>query len=89
MDGESLDITQDKLNRLKELFPEVFTEDGVDWEKLKAALGEDINFSNERYVLNGRASPMPSGHCRRAQQPLWLPTGKSRRHRPYFSYGRS
>ncbi|HDH13478.1 MAG TPA: site-specific DNA-methyltransferase [Nitrospirae bacterium] len=52
MDGKSLDITQDKLNRLRELFPEVFTEDRVDWEKLKAALGEDINFSNERYVLN-------------------------------------
>ncbi len=52
MNGKSLDITQDKLNRLKELFPEVFTEDRVDWEKLKAALGEDINFSNERYVLN-------------------------------------
>ncbi len=44
MDGKSLDIKQDKLNRLKELFPEVFSEDRVDWEKLKAALGEDINF---------------------------------------------
>ncbi|GBE01987.1 hypothetical protein BMS3Bbin06_01898 [bacterium BMS3Bbin06] len=30
----------------------VDTEDRVDWEKLKATLGEDINFSNERYVLN-------------------------------------
>ncbi|HDZ61907.1 MAG TPA: site-specific DNA-methyltransferase, partial [Nitrospirae bacterium] len=52
MDGKSLDIKQDKLEKLKELFPEVFTEDKVDWEKLKATLGEDINFSNERYVLN-------------------------------------
>ncbi len=52
MDGKSSDIKQDKLDKLKELFPEVFTEDRVDWEKLKAALGEDINFSNERYVLN-------------------------------------
>ncbi|MEE8329192.1 MAG: hypothetical protein V3R54_04600 [Thermodesulfovibrionia bacterium] len=52
MDGKSLDITHDKLNRLKELFPEAFSEDKVDWEKLKAVLGEDINFSNERYVLN-------------------------------------
>ncbi len=34
MNGNSLDITQDKLHRLKELFPEVFTEDMVDWEKL-------------------------------------------------------
>ena len=40
MDGKSLDITQDKLNRLRELFPDVFSEDRVDWEKLKAALGE-------------------------------------------------
>ena len=30
----------------------VDTEDRVDWEKLKATLGENINFSNERYVLN-------------------------------------
>jgi adenine-specific DNA-methyltransferase len=52
MDGKSLDIKQNKLEKLKELFPEVFTEDRVDWEKLKATLGEDINFSNERYVLN-------------------------------------
>jgi len=36
MDGKSLDITQDKLNRLKELFPEAFSEEKVDWEKLKA-----------------------------------------------------
>ncbi|MCH7400416.1 site-specific DNA-methyltransferase [Belliella kenyensis] len=32
--------------------PEVFSEGRIDWEKLKATLGEHINFSNERYVLN-------------------------------------
>ncbi len=32
--------------------PEVFDEGKIDWEKLKATLGENINFSNERYVLN-------------------------------------
>ena len=37
---------------LLSLMPEVFDEGKVDWEKLQAALGEDINFSNERYVLN-------------------------------------
>ena len=52
MNGESLDIKQTRLRRLKELFPEVFTENQVDWEKLKAAFSEDINFANERYVLN-------------------------------------
>jgi adenine-specific DNA-methyltransferase len=40
------------LNNLKELMPEIFLEGKVDWERLKATLGEDINFSNERYVLN-------------------------------------
>ncbi len=52
MDGESIDMKQAKLQKLKELFPELFTEDQLDWEKLKAAFGDDINFANERYVLN-------------------------------------
>ncbi|MBP8994677.1 MAG: site-specific DNA-methyltransferase [Bacteroidales bacterium] len=52
MDGKSLPITEDKQNALRQLFPEVFSEGKIDWEKLKATLGEDITFSNERYVLN-------------------------------------
>jgi len=40
------------INNLKELMPEIFSENKIDWERLKATLGEDINFSNERYVLN-------------------------------------
>lgn len=52
MDGASLTPEQEKLNALKQALPEVFAEGKVDWEKLKATLGEDINFSNERYVLN-------------------------------------
>ena len=52
MNGESLNIQQDNLSKLKEQFPNLFTEDKLDWEKLKAAFSDDINFSNERYVLN-------------------------------------
>ena len=52
MEGKSLDITEEKRNRLKEVLPEAFTEGKIDWEKLKATLGEDIEFKNERYVLN-------------------------------------
>lgn len=52
MNGESLTPEQQKLEALKAVLPEAFTEGKVDWEKLKATLGEDINFSNERYVLN-------------------------------------
>ncbi|MBE6321888.1 MAG: site-specific DNA-methyltransferase [Bacteroidales bacterium] len=32
--------------------PEIFDEGKIDWEKLKATLGEEVNFANERYVLN-------------------------------------
>jgi len=52
MDGYSVNIKQEQIERLKEIFPEVVTEGKVDWEKLKATLSEDINFANERYVLN-------------------------------------
>ena len=52
MDGNSLNIIEDKLNKLKEILPETFTEEKIDWEKLKAALGEDIEFREERYHLN-------------------------------------
>jgi len=52
MDGKSLTPQQEKLKLLKEVLPEAFAESKVDWEKLKATLGEDINFANERYVLN-------------------------------------
>ncbi|PIP70679.1 MAG: site-specific DNA-methyltransferase, partial [Nitrospirae bacterium CG22_combo_CG10-13_8_21_14_all_44_11] len=52
MGGESIDIKHVKLQKLKELFPELFAEGQLDWEKLKAAFGDDINFANERYLLN-------------------------------------
>ena len=52
MEGTSLTPQQEKLKALQALLPEAFAEGKIDWEKLKATLGEDINFSNERYVLN-------------------------------------
>jgi len=52
MDGYFPKPQDEKIEDLKRLFPEVFDEGRIDWEKLKAALGENVNFSNERYVLN-------------------------------------
>ncbi|MDE3183952.1 MAG: site-specific DNA-methyltransferase, partial [Bacteroidota bacterium] len=52
MNGKSLNIREDNLQKLKGLFPDVFSEDKLDWEKLKATFSDDINFANERYVLN-------------------------------------
>ena len=52
MNGESLTPHNVIITQLKQQLPEVFTEGKIDWEKLKVTLGENINFSNERYVLN-------------------------------------
>ena len=52
MNGESLNIKDDNLNKLKSVLPELFSEDQLDWEKLKVHLGDNIVIANERYTLN-------------------------------------
>ena len=52
MNGKSLNITEEKLARLKELLPETFGEGKVDWEKLRVALGDEVELKDERYHLN-------------------------------------
>lgn len=47
--GESKDIVSENISKLKELFPEVVTEDKIDFKKLELILGEDIDDSNEKY----------------------------------------
>jgi len=52
MEGESMNVVDEKMEQLKALLPEVFSEGRIDWEKLRLALGGDVNISDERYVLN-------------------------------------
>ncbi len=52
MDGKSQTPQEERIKILQSLMPEVFDEGKIDWEKLKATLGEKVNFANERYVLN-------------------------------------
>ena len=50
MNGESLNITEKNIERLKELFPEVLTDGNkIDFELLKTVLGEEVEDSHERY----------------------------------------
>ena len=51
LDIKSMNISEYKKNKLKELFPEVFSEDKIDFEKLKLSLGEEVSDSEERYGL--------------------------------------
>jgi adenine-specific DNA-methyltransferase len=52
MNGQSLNIAHDNLDKLQMLFPDIFSEGKIDLEKFKATFTDDINFNNERYVLN-------------------------------------
>jgi len=56
LDGKSLDIKEQNIEKLKELFPEVFSEDKIDFTKLQEELGEFIETKNERYnfTWNGK-----------------------------------
>lgn len=52
MDGQSLNITQDIIAKLKEILPAAFTEDKLNIDQLKQLLGENINTDHERYHLD-------------------------------------
>lgn len=49
----SLNIAENQLQKLKEIFPEAFTEGNkVDWDKLRLTLGENIDTGKERFGMN-------------------------------------
>ena len=48
---QSPDIVRERLIALKEDFPEAFTEGQIDFEKLRAALGDLVDDSPERYSV--------------------------------------
>jgi adenine-specific DNA-methyltransferase len=52
LDGKSMDIVAENIEKLKEIFPDVFTEGKVDFEALEATLGEYVGGSEERYSFN-------------------------------------
>lgn len=51
-DGTSLDMVNENLEALKTIFPEAFTEDGVDFETLRQLLGGAVDEGEEKYGLN-------------------------------------
>jgi len=49
---KSLNIKEEQNKKLKQLFPEVFSGEKVDFDKLKLSLGENIDVGRERYGMN-------------------------------------
>lgn len=66
MDLESLDVVDERLERMRELFPEVFSESGIDFEKLRLELGDEIDDGDERYAFTW---PGKRDAIRQAQTP--------------------
>ena len=52
MDGKSLDVTAEKLEQLKDLFPDIFSEGKIDLLRLRKVLGEEVFVQNEHYELS-------------------------------------
>jgi adenine-specific DNA-methyltransferase len=50
-DGGSLNIVNENLEALKTIFPEAFTEEGVDFDTLRQLLGDEIDDGEEKYGL--------------------------------------
>jgi adenine-specific DNA-methyltransferase len=51
VERSSPDLIADRTEQLRKLFPEVFSEGKVDFDKLKAALGESVDTQSERYTF--------------------------------------
>ncbi len=57
LNDESFDIQKAKIEELKRLFPEVVTEQGIDFDALKSSLGGGIDSAKEKYrfTWNGKS----------------------------------
>lgn len=57
MDSTSMDIVSENVSKLKELFPDAFTEGKVDFDALQAILGNYVEGREERYnfTWNGKS----------------------------------
>jgi adenine-specific DNA-methyltransferase len=52
MERTSQKITEEQKARLRQLFPEVFTEGKVDFDRLRLTLGDDVDDGVERYGMS-------------------------------------
>ena len=55
MNGKSTEIVGQNIERLKELFPDVFTEGKIDFDVLRETLGYYVDDRQERYTWNEKA----------------------------------
>ena len=56
--AKTLDIISTNIEKLKEIFPDIFSEGKIDFEALKSNLGEFIDKENERYSFSWNGKEM-------------------------------
>jgi len=52
MDLHSKDLSEQKLNELRNIFPEIFEDGKINYDKFKTILGEEIDEKSEHYSFN-------------------------------------
>lgn len=52
VDLQSKDIKSENIDKLRQLFPEIFTEGKIDFDKLKLTLGEEVDLGKEKYGMS-------------------------------------
>lgn len=51
MDLETANLVDERIERMRELFPEVFSEGGIDFDRLRLELGDEVDDGDERYAF--------------------------------------
>ena len=76
--SESVDLVAENIQRLAAIFPEAFTDDGVDFDALRQLLGDEVGDADEKYGLNWHGK-------RRARQLALTPSAGTLRPAPQES----
>lgn len=60
MNGMSMDLTRENIEKVKELFPHATTEGKIDFDKLRLILGENVASVREKYqfIWNGKSESL-------------------------------
>lgn len=64
LDLGSEDLVEDRLEQMRQLVPEAFSEDGIDFDKLRLLLGDEVDEGDERYAFTW---PGKAGAIRQSQ----------------------
>lgn len=60
LDGKTPDIAEENVEKIRNIFPDIFEEGKIDFDKLKQDLGEYVDDDNERYnfTWNGKGKAL-------------------------------